>query len=340
MGKLTVKQKVPVCKALGTLAVLTFLLSFFDLLPAAWIEAPFARSIFPTVSHISSAADTVPFSLLDVWIVGMMATAALAIRFRRFQGVVSAAALSYLWFFWTWGIYYHRVPVERRLGLEAAAPSPADYRGFVEQAASELNRLHPIVARTRTGDGEVAAFAAARVKRVTAQIDHRDWSSPERIKHSLMAQGWFLIAGIDGMFNPFGHEPLINSGLLGIELPFVMAHELAHVRGVANEGEANFVAVLATLASGDPGFQYSGWMHLWFYLRNSERDRLLDPGPQADFAAIVDRMRSQQIRWVANVQSAILDLHLKANDVPGGIESYARIVELAIASRPDWPNYR
>ena len=130
---------------------------------------------------------------------------------------------------------------------------------------------------------------------------------------------WFRIAGIQGMFNPIVHEPIVASGLLSFELPFVMSHELAHVRGYPDEGDANLAALLATVSSDDPRFQYSGWFHLWLYLRTPELDSLLDDGPRLDLQLVSLRIETQQIRWVSNFQTAMLDLFLKANDVDEGV---------------------
>ena len=168
---------------------------------------------------------------------------------------------------------------------------------------------------------------------MTQRIDGGDFLSASRVKTSWLAEIWFGRAGVEGMFNPFGHEPLISSSLLHMELPFVISHELAHARGIADEGDANLVALLATIASDDPHLQYSGWMHLWLHLRDRERDALLDPGPAADVAAIYERMRAAQVQWAIHLQSAVLDLHLKAHDVPEGLR-----VTPGLSPWPSLPN--
>jgi hypothetical protein len=210
---------------------------------------------------------------------------------------------------------------------------------LAETAAAELNRLYPLASPPLDREAS-ARIAAVRVERVVSRIDGRDWRAASRVKRSVLAETWFRMSGIEGMFNPFGHEPLVPSKLLNVELPFVMSHELAHVRGVPNEGDANLIALFATLSSDNPAFQYSGWLQLWIYLANKDRNRLLDPGPKADLRAIYERMQSQEVRWASNLQTAVLDAHLKANDVPEGIQSYSKFVKLAIATRDSWDRYR
>jgi hypothetical protein len=182
-------------------------------------------------------------------------------------------------------------------------------------------------------------MASERVEKVVLAMDGRGWPAATQVKHSRLADLWFKSAGIDGMFNPFGHEPLVIDGPLPFELPFLMSHEIAHVRGIANEGEANLVALFATVASDDPRFRYSGWLSLWGYLRNPPIERL-DEGPRADLRAIRLRILEHHVPVIGAFQTSLLDVHLKANAVRGGVRSYQDFVALAIASRQRWKDFQ
>jgi hypothetical protein len=206
-------------------------------------------------------------------------------------------------------------------------------------AVRELNRLRPLASQAPLDRESASAIAFSRVARVVLKIDGTDWPITHHVKRSVFLEPWYVRAGIDGMFNPFGHEPLVTRGPLPFELPFIMSHEIAHVRGIANEGEANLVALLATVASEDPRFQYSGWLELWRYFFFAPGDGL-DPGVQADLRAIDERFLAKQVRIISRVQTALLNAHLKANAVPGGIRSYSDFVALAIISQPRWKEFR
>ena len=181
---------------------------------------------------------------------------------------------------------------------------------------------------------------ARRVEHVVRIIDGEDWDAAHRIKVSRISNVWFRAAGVDGMFNPAGHEPVISATVLDIERPFVMSHELAHVRGYPDEGDANVIAAFATLMSSKPDFQYSGWLSLWLYLRNRDLDKLLEPGPRSDLQRIFDRARAEQIPWIDNLQRAVLDWFLKANSVEEGVRSYSRVVLLTAGTEPNWDRFR
>jgi hypothetical protein len=117
-----------------------------------------------------------------------------------------------------------------------------------------------------------------------------------------------------------------------------MTHELAHVHGIASEGDANFVAFLASMASTDPRFQYSAAFEMWLHLGGSAAG--LDPGPRRDLQSYVDLIRTQEIPQISRLQSAILDSHLKANGIQEGVQSYSKFVALAIVTRDRWGNFQ
>jgi hypothetical protein len=339
MAKKTVKHKVPFLAVVFLLAVGTFAASWARLFPPAIVEKAYSRALFPTISHMFGlVSDAVPFSWLDVCILGLIALLIYVVKRRRWKLLLGTVSVLYLWFFWTWGLNYHRPPVTVRLHLPTDKLTDQEVRRFTEMAAKEINRLWSL-SQSRLERAAIADLATQRVDRVVLKIDGTSWRGPHRVKRSLLLEPWYKIAGVDGMFNPFGHEPLVISGPYPYELPFLMSHEIAHTRGVANEGEANLVALLATIASEDPRFQYSGWLHLWGYLPDYPEVKL-DDGPRADLRAIGERYRSHEIKIANQVQSAILDAHLKANAVPAGLRSYSEFVSAAIASQPRWGDFR
>ncbi len=338
-----VKPKVPVAIFLAILAIVTAFLSGIGWLPSRLIESIYARRVFPTISHIAgSLADFVPFSWLDVWILVLLGVAVYSIRRRKWRLPVGLIALAYLIFFWGWGLNYHRVPLAARLGFqEVPSPSSEQRNQFVQETAESLNRLWPQLGMENPAgltEADIASAADGRVRLVLSRIDGGDWSAAKRIKHSVFADWWFRVAGIDGLFNPFAQEPILVSGILDFELPFLTAHELAHVHGIADEGDANFVAFLATVESPDVWFRYSGAFEMWVHLGGPVE--LLDPGPRRDLQAYYTRIRLQEIPRVARLQSRILDSHLKANGVENGIASYSQFVALAIATQDRWKEFQ
>ena len=64
------------------------------------------------------------------------------------------------------------------------------------------------------------------------------------------------------MTDPYFLETLVQTALLPVERPMVIAHEWAHLAGYADEGEASFIGWLACVRASPPA-RYSAWLFLY-----------------------------------------------------------------------------
>ncbi|HEX4999309.1 MAG TPA: DUF3810 family protein [Terriglobia bacterium] len=327
--------------ALPAFAALSFLGSWAQVFPRSFVENTYSRGIYPKIAALAAHfADAISFSWLDVFIpIGLIALIA-AVRLKRYRLLANGVAALYLFFFWSWGLNYHREALADKLPSDVSRTDAKALDTFAREIARNLNRLYPIQQARPHDEQAIREEAVRRVSHVTAVIDGAEWRGSSRIKHSVIANPWFHAASIDGVFNLFAHEPVVSDTLLDFEQPFAMTHELGHVYGYAGEGDANLIAVLATLMSSDPRMQYSGWINLWFYARTPKLDALLDPGPRQDMERMFNRLRSERIRWLSALQTAILDWYLKSNAVHEGVQSYDQVVVLAASTQPYWDRYR
>ena len=330
------RAKVPLMLAL--LAIASFLASWLGWFRASAVERWFSRGVFPIISSVMGlVSDLSPFSLMDLLIPTALFLVGYLVYRRRFAAILGLLSGAYLVFFWTWGLGYHREPLVSKLDFGADRVTEESVRVLTREAAESLNRLHAEVRDLAWDDEHLRSEASDRVAAVVRELDGIRWRAGSRVKHSWVLGRFFRASGIDGMFNPFGHEALVVAGLLPFERPMIVAHEMAHVRGYPDEGDANFVALMAVLNSPDPGFSYSGWLHLWLYLRGS--NELLDRGPLRDLEAIRERVLRSRVQWVSRAQSRTLDTFLKLNRVEEGVRSYARIVSLAVGTRDSWDRF-
>ena len=81
-----------------------------------------------------------------------------------------------------------------------------------------------------------------------------------------------------GVYFAFTGESNINVDAPACLIPSTIAHELSHQRGIASEQECNFLAVLASTTSGDPVYEYSGWLMGYIHLGNACTRRIRRPG--------------------------------------------------------------
>jgi hypothetical protein len=154
----------------------------------------------------------------------------------------------------------------------------------------------------------------------------------------LFASGAFTRIRLSGIYSPFTGEPNYNADMPDFQLPFTMAHEMAHQRGVARESEANFVAYLVCVSSRDPFVRYSGYRNglgvlseLYRFEPEKARElaRQLGPGFRED-------SRRAALFWAkaygpaAALTNRVNDLYLRANRVRRGTADYAASTTLIV----------
>lgn len=331
--------------------------------PSTLVDRFYSTWAYPALQRtVTALSNRAPFALLDPLLVVVIgAWLALAVRDvmrrRRTGGLRAAARIAtrtvvwaagfYIIFLLVWGLNYRRTPLVEKLPFDARAVTSDAARSLAFTSVDELNALHDAAdAAYRAGwppAGAIDSALAASVARVDRQTGGRGAVTAGRPKRTVL-DWYFRRAAVDGMINPYFLETLVSSTLLPFERSFVVAHEWSHLAGVADEGDANFLAWLACVQSSAPA-QYSGWLFLYSELAGTLRDQAradvaarLGPGPRADLAAIRARVLQQINPRVAAAGQRVYDRYLKANRVEAGVDSYDRVVQLVLGVRfaPGW----
>lgn len=164
-----------------------------------------------------------------------------------------------------------------------------------------------------------------------------------------LASDFFSQQHMKGYFFPFSMEANYNDVMYIMNLPETFCHELAHMRGYIYEDEANFISFLACIQSGDPVFEYSGYLSVLGYLDNDfykaagmDREAYLAQ-PQISALVREDHVFVTDAEWeringkalidtetVDQVSDALRDTSLKAFGVNDGVLSYNRVVRLLL----------
>jgi len=145
---------------------------------------------------------------------------------------------------------------------------------------------------------------------------------------------------IAGVYSFFTGEANVNTNFPDYTIPFTVAHELAHQRGIAREDEANFVAFLVCKESDDPYIRYSGYLNLFEYVSSA-----LYSADQELYAKVASTLNTD-VRYelmayskffdkyrdsvAADVSGAVNDAYLKLQGTEG-TRSYGLVVDLAVA---------
>jgi hypothetical protein len=138
---------------------------------------------------------------------------------------------------------------------------------------------------------------------------------------------------------PYTLEALVDSGLPESSRLAVATHELAHVAGIAAEGDADFAAAVAGLACGQTYGRYC--------LELSLHQSFLRELPKGQSREILDRLperaradlEAQRQAWqrhhrprLAALQRRVFDAHLRLQGLRDGVRDYSRALGRIVAA--------
>ena len=339
------------------------------------VERGYSTGLYRAIAAVTAGATApLPFSLAE-WLVAaaLLAAAWSTVRFaarawrergyvrrsglRAAGSVLAAAGAIYLAFLLAWGLNYAREPFAVLAGLDASPAGTAELRAVCEQLVDRANAARATLPEDTGGvmrlpDGLAGALRRAGKGYRAASAAYDVLDGPPARPKPMAASRLFSYLGITGIFFPFTGEPNVNRDVPDPDIPFAIAHELAHARGFAREDEAGYVGYLACRYHPDPDFRYSGVLAASVYALNA-----LASADRAAHRQLADR-RSAAVRrdlqalqeWsdryhgpVARLSRSVNNAYLRSQGQAEGVRSYGRMVDLLIAerrARPPGPSPR
>ena len=264
---------------------------------------------------------------------------------RLYAAVINllAAGLAvYAGFCMLWGVYYYGDDFMTRSALENENISVEQLEAVTRYFAELSNEYADQVPRDE--DGNYIADRAAILARSDEVYENIERELPCLAGPAVRAKGVYfsrLMSYTDftGFFFPFTAEANVNTDFPPALFASTVAHELAHQRGVAKEQEANFVAVLASLAYGDTEYCYSACLLAYTHLGNALYSAdyeawksiylSLSEDVRRDFAA--NREYWAQFETpVQKVSNTVYEGFLYSYDQNMGLKSYGACVDLLV----------
>ena len=248
-------------------------------------EQLYGKGIYPAVRWIfAHSTNLLPFPA--IWLV-IMALLYLGYRtiirpvrkrnwsiFSLLVGIFSTAGAMIFLFYLLWGFNYSRPSIAERLQL-SAPPLPR------EQLKAEFDRATEQLVRFTLQHQDVLPGLRDKLKpgtredvnnAVISTLETVNFPVTGTVKGRLLGpEGILLVFNTAGIYIPFSGEGHVDQGMMPVQIPFTLAHELAHGHGVTDEGECNFLAYLACQQSADPYVQFSGLLSYWRYVASDYR---------------------------------------------------------------------
>ena len=351
------RKKIPyISLSLIALALLCFVFSRIARGSTAFSDF-FEKNISSYVRlAMSKATDWFSFSLFEVFInsvpfliIGAIILSVIAFK-RRWGGIfllrfTAFVALIFVMYTLTTGISYHTTSIADRIGLDTTEEiTVEDIAYTAERVIEEIDSL---TASLSYVDGESRmeySFAELSEKISEAYaifnsedrlfLDYTSVAKPIKGSETMTA---FRLSGI---YTFYTGESNINMAYPDYTIPYSVAHELAHARGIMRENEANFVAFLVCIGSPDPYIRYSGYVNILEYLISAiyKEDKdiyngildKIDERVLDDIRAASAVSKAYANSFIGNLSNNLNDMYLKANGTEGRV-SYSMVTKLAVA---------
>ena len=342
---------------------------------SAVMERAALRVSAPIRAVLGLFSSVYPFSLMEllcvvagIWlIIYIINTIIATIRGREKLKTLSkrflhiAVTALYFWgsFCWLWNSGYYAPGFAEKNGFSGGGVSTESLCAVAEMFAAKANELSTLVRRDDNGHynedrREIFDASTSIYQNIAAEFPCLNG----RInKPKSMLFSWLMSrTGYTGVYFALTGESNINTRAPLFLIPATIAHELAHQRGVFREDEANFVGILASVASGITVYEYAGYlmglMHLrsalysadyqaWVDLSDSLRIEVnIDLQDHYDYwrsqktvetgVAFFDNVLTTLTGAVSDTVNTVYDGYLKSHNQELGLKSYGACVDLLV----------
>ena len=306
---------------------------------AEWYSVNIYSMITGTIGRFTGA---VPFSVAEAVVcilpLGIVAD---IVRCRKrlrtaFMHILLIASILFSLYAANCGINYHRNTFVDQEALSDAMYTEEQLADFCEYIAGRLEECGP--SPDYPQDKELAEAARLSMSNLSEKYPSLRGYYPVPKQLTFLSRA-FSNMGVSGIYSPFTVEANINGEMPGMENPFTACHELSHLRGYMNEGEANYIGWLACIESDNPSFNRSGWLIGWMHAGGALRS--IDPERYNKLCKrlpsyAVSEISDNDLFWsshetkASEVQDRVNDAYLKANDQKDGIQSYGMLTTLML----------
>lgn len=319
-----------------------------------WLSTPLKRGIafcldwypWSGAELLIVGAAVALLGFLVWWIVDLIRKKGERIRLslRRALLLLCAGLLCLNGFSFCWGMNYYADGFEEKSGIYGRASTPEELYRVTAAFAARVTELAAQVERDENGvftaDRDTLLEQGRTIYRPMLE-EFPFLAGPELRPKKMLLSEVLSHLNLNGFLFPYTGEANLNNNSPVCFLPSTIAHELAHQRGVAPEQEANFVAILTCLNSGERNFEYSGallgYVHLGNALYQADRElwaqaaSLLSEEVWRDFDANSAYWEPYKDTLTAQVSSTLNDGMLKSHGQELGERSYGAVVDLLVS---------
>lgn len=278
-----------------------------------------------------------------LWVTGIRPLIRRQVTFPSFlAGLISTIGAVVFLFQSLWGFNYAREGIDTRLGLQLEGLTTQQLRSEFERATTEMLAAFEASKGYRALEPlSGVEYEAAVRELLEAELLLVGYSVAPRPRVRLIRpKGLLMRWNTAGIYLPFSGEGHVDAGMLPVQTPFTVAHEMAHGYGVTDEGDCNFLAYLTCRKSGDPDVRFAGVLSYWRYVASEFRfvfsddySTFYETLPQGIRDALI-AIRENNALYpdiFPKLRDTVYDSYLKTQGVQEGLLSYSRVVQLVHA---------
>ena len=320
----------------------------------ATVESLYSTGIYPYIAKaMRFGLGWIPFSFGDIvysasiimiirWL-WISKKDLISLSRKRYTQLFLSLNIIIVLFHCMWGFNYYREPLHEVLDLDSEYTTE-ELETVVRQLVYTSNKLHgqlqpvdslPVVfKRSQTELFELAPEGFENIDHIYPALSYGNPS----IKKSLLTMPLSYM-GYSGYLNPLTGEAHTNAWINNYKTPVLTLHEMSHQLGFAKENEANFIAIISGMNHDDLYFQYSASIFALRYCINDLYRR--DPKKYESirpliYYGIFRNYKELRDFWkqyegvIEDVSQVTYNAYLKANNQPGGMETYNYVVALLV----------
>lgn len=303
-----------------------------------WAEYIYARKIYPVIAnHLSHFGNALPIAMTGwIYVVGTLILLGIpCLHFINRQsrytwlltGFVSMLSfVSVLVFLLciTFMFNHLRYREEKLFGLDFELTKDM-YQKIVEKSVPEANRLSPGFPKDKRGC--TAMSATLQGYDLIVKRDQTDFLDINRlpalvdanVRYFYFSSVWSGM-GISGQYQPLVGQANIIREAPVLSIPFIIAHERAHLNGFASEAGANLLAMQTLLNARAEQLRYLGLIELW----RKDPPEGLNDSVKTDLQCIADDWDKIHRYKYGYLSRKINDWYLKLAGQKDGVQSYSR----------------
>lgn len=249
-------------------------------------------------------------------------------------------------FYWCWGFNYAQPSLRQTLDLKGIQVDSSRLVEEMDWCIKRINTIRPTLgdlSSMRFREDTLNHAIRATLKNTFNLLNLETAGKP--VVKILRPKGLLMHFSTAGIYIPQAFQGHIDAGLLPIEYPFTMAHEMSHAYGITDEAACNFTGFLACINSDNLFFQYSALLDYSLYLRSDlyKLDKNLYTEKLGAFHAYyhhdIQRMRENNKKYpdlMPKVRDFLYDQFLKQNGIQAGLKSYSQMVSMVIQYRDQY----